>query len=99
MGRKTTFKATNKRHLTRENLDVAKKGNFKRETESLLTASQNNAMGTNHIKTGIDKTQQNIRCWLYGDRDEIINHIISDYNKGTGGLEIGGPVETIQTTA
>ena len=35
------------------------KGNFKRETESLLRAAQNNAIRTNHIKTRIDKTQQN----------------------------------------
>ena len=35
------------------------KGNFKRETESLLIAAQNNAIRTNHIKARIDKTQQN----------------------------------------
>ena len=35
-----------------------RKGNFKRETESLLTAAQNNAIRTNHIKARIDKTQQ-----------------------------------------
>ena len=26
----------------------------------------------------IDKTQQNSKCRLWGDRDEIINHIISE---------------------
>ena len=36
-----------------------RKGNFKRETESLLIAAQNNAMITNQIKARIDKTQQN----------------------------------------
>ena len=35
-----------------------RKGNFNRETESLLIAAQNNAVRTNHIKAGIDKTQQ-----------------------------------------
>ena len=34
-----------------------KKGNFKRETKSLLIAAQNNAIRTNHIKARIDKTQ------------------------------------------
>ena len=34
-----------------------RKGNFKRETESLLIAAQNNAVRTNHIKARIDKTQ------------------------------------------
>ena len=37
-------------------------GNFKRETESLLIAVQNNVIRTNHIKAGIDKTQQNSKC-------------------------------------
>ena len=36
-----------------------RKGNFKRETESLLIAAQDNAIRTNHIKARIDKTQQN----------------------------------------
>ena len=58
-----------------------RKGIFKRETESLLMAAQNNAIRTNHIKARIDKTQQNIKCRLCGDRDETINHIISERSK------------------
>ena len=58
-----------------------RKGNLKRETESLLIAAQNNAMRTNHIKARIDKTQQNCRYRLCGDRDETINHIISECSK------------------
>ena len=34
-----------------------RKGNFKRQTESLLIAAQNNAVRTNHIKARIDRTQ------------------------------------------
>ena len=34
-----------------------RKGNFKRETESLLIVAQNNTIRTNHIKARIDKTQ------------------------------------------
>ena len=30
---------------------------------------------TNYVKTKIDKTQQNSKCSLYGDREETINHI------------------------
>ena len=52
-----------------------------RETESLLIAAQNNVIRTNHIKTRIDKTQQNSKCRLCGDRDETINHIIREYSK------------------
>ena len=55
-----------------------RKGNLKRETESLLIAAQYNTIRTNHIKVRIDKTQQNSKCRLSGDRDETINHIISE---------------------
>ena len=36
-----------------------RKGNLKRETESLQIAAQDNAIRSNHIKARIDKTQQN----------------------------------------
>ena len=57
------------------------KGNFKREKESLWIAAQNNAIRTNHIKARIDQMQQNSKCRLCGDRDETINHIISECSK------------------
>ena len=58
-----------------------RKGNFKRETKSLLIAAQNNAMRNNCIKARIDKMQQNSKCRLCGDRDETINHIINECSK------------------
>ena len=58
-----------------------RKGNLKRETEYLLIAAQDNAIRTNHIKARIDKTQQNSKCRLCSDREETINHIISECNK------------------
>ena len=58
-----------------------RKGNFKRETESLLIAAQNNATRTNYVKAKIDWTQQNSRCSLFSDRNETINHIISKCSK------------------
>ena len=58
-----------------------RKGHFKRETESLLIAAQNNAVRTNNIKVRIDKMQQNGKRRLCGDRDETINHIISEWSK------------------
>ena len=51
------------------------------ETESLQITVQNNAIRTNHIKARIDKTLQNSRCRLCSDRDETINHIISECSK------------------
>ena len=44
---------------------------------------QNSAIRTNHIEARIDKTQQNSKCRLCGDRDETINHIISECGKLT----------------
>ena len=58
-----------------------RKGNFEREIESFLISAQNNAIRTNHIKARIDLTQQNSKCRLCGDRDETINHIISECSK------------------
>ena len=58
-----------------------RKGNLKRETESFLVAAQDNAIRTNHIKARTDKTQQNSKCRLCSDRDETINHIISECSK------------------
>ena len=58
-----------------------RKGNFKRETESLLMAAQKIPIRTNYIKGRIDKTQQNSKRKLCGDKDETINHIISECSK------------------
>ena len=58
-----------------------RKGKFKRETVSVLIVAQNNAIRTNQIKARIDKTQQNSKCRLCCDRDETINHIISECSK------------------
>ena len=58
-----------------------RKGNLKRETESILITAQNNAIRTNHIKARIDKTKQNSKCTLCSDRDETINYIIRECSK------------------
>ena len=58
-----------------------RKGNLKRETESLLIAAQDNAIRTNHIKARIDKTQEKSKCRICGDTDEMINHIINECSK------------------
>ena len=46
---------------------LKRKGNLKRETESLLMTAQNIAMRTNYIELKIDNTQQNIYCTLCGN--------------------------------
>ena len=60
---------------------LLRKGNFKRETKSLLIAAPDNAERTNHIKARIAKTQQNSKCRLWGDRDETLYHIKSECSK------------------
>ena len=66
---------TYKQHLTRQILDMAKK----------MKLSEGNRISPNdstrHIKARIDKTQQNNKCRLWGDRDEAINHMMSECSK------------------
>ena len=62
-------------------LEHGNKRNLKRKTESLLIATHNNAIRTNYVEGRISKTQQNSRCSLCSDRDETINHIISECSK------------------
>ena len=54
---------------------------LKKETEFLLIVAQNSIIRTNHTKASIDKTQQNSKCRLCDDRDETINHMISECSK------------------
>ena len=54
---------------------MSKKGNLKRETEPVLIIAQNNAIRINYVKARRDKTQQNSRCRLCGDKDAMINHV------------------------
>ena len=51
-----------------------RKGNLIRETESLLKTAQNNAIRIIYIKARIDKTQQNSRCRLCGERRNHQSH-------------------------
>ena len=60
-----------------------KKENLQKETEFLRRAAQNKFMRTNYIKAKIERTQQNSKCRLCVDRDETINHKISEYSKLT----------------
>ena len=58
-----------------------RKGNFKRETESLQIATQNDTIRTNYVKAKIDKMQQNSKCILCGDRDKTINKWMQQLKK------------------
>ena len=56
-------------------------GNLKRETKSLIIPAQDNAIRKNYTKAKIDKTQLNSKCRIRGEKDETVNHIISEYSK------------------
>ena len=58
-----------------------RRGNLKKETESLLIVAKNKAIRTNYAKAKIDNRQKNSKCWLYGDRNKMVNHFISKYCK------------------
>ncbi len=55
-----------------------RKRNFKRETESLLIAVQNNAVRTNHIKARIDKSQQNKQRLNHQSHNKRMQQISSE---------------------
>ena len=61
-------------------MDMTKK-KLKGETESLIITAEVNAIRTNYITAKIDKAQQNSKCRMCADRDEIINHIINECSK------------------
>ena len=82
MGNKTIgliFQATNWRNLTVEDMTWLRKGNVKRNTECLLIAVQNNVVRINNVTAKRDKTQK--KCWLCVDKNETINHVISECRK------------------
>ena len=54
-----------------------KKGELKRETESLLCAAQEQAIRTNSVKYSIDKTSETPRCRSCNKDAEIVTHIIN----------------------
>ena len=58
-----------------------REGTLKKETESLLTAAQDQALRTNIIKTKIDKTSDCSLCRLCKEADETVIHIASQCSK------------------
>ena len=56
-------------------------GTLKRETESLIFATQKQAIRTNLIKGKIDKSQEQTKCRMCSRADETINRIVSECPK------------------
>ena len=72
-----TFQAINKRSLSRENLNAAKKGK-PHERNLFSSDSSSKQHYKDYEKTKPEDTQQNSKCRLCGDRYETMNHIINE---------------------
>ena len=59
-------------------MGLAGKGILKKETESLLTAAQDQALPTNYIRNMIDKQNVSPMCCLRGERQETVSHIVTE---------------------
>ena len=47
----------------------------------LLKGAQNNAIKTNDVKVRIDKSLEKSKCWLCREKDETVDHILSECSK------------------
>ena len=56
-------------------------GDLKRETESLIVATQNQSIRTNLVKAKIDTSQGDSLCRVKRKVDESIDHIVSGCSK------------------
>ena len=61
--------------------DWSNKGDLKKEAEGLITATQDQALTTNVIKTSIEKQDVSPLCRLSGDKDATRNHLICECSK------------------
>ena len=60
---------------------MASEWRFKRETESLIVAAQNQSIRTNLVKAKIDKSQKDMLCRLCKKADESRDHVVSGCSK------------------
>ena len=58
-----------------------KRGILKKETKSLLTAGQDQALQTNYVRNKIDRQDISPTCRLYGEREETVRHITAKCKK------------------
>ena len=58
-----------------------RRGSLKRETESLIIASQDQAYRTNHRNAKIEKSTNVSMCRLCKEKEETVSHIVSECSK------------------
>ena len=56
---------------------------IKRKIESLIMATQEQALRTNVIKARIYRTQEESKCRMCGRADDTINHLLNEFSKMT----------------
>ena len=56
-------------------------GHLKKETEGLLMAAQSQSLRTNAVKAKIDKSQTDSLCRMCRQKDETVNHLLSECQK------------------
>ena len=72
-------------HFARQNEDQRndetwtwlKEGKLKKETESLVTAAQDQAIRTSYVKATIDRSQEDAKCRMCKQNNETISRIVS----------------------
>ena len=62
----------------RETWNWLRKAYIKVETEAMLCAAKERAIGTNYMKHNIDKTDQSPLCRMCDKKSETISHIVSE---------------------
>ena len=65
----------------RETWSWLRKAYIKVETEAMLCAAQERAIGTNYMKHNIDETDQSPLCRTCDKKSETISHIVSECEK------------------
>ena len=58
-----------------------KRGCLKRQTESLLKAAQDQALGTNYRKARIERSRESAKCRMCKEKDETVTHLVSECSK------------------
>ena len=58
-----------------------RRGSLKRQTESLIIAAQDQALGTNYRKAKIEHSRESVMCRMRKTSDETVTHIISECSK------------------
>ena len=57
------------------------RGELKKETESLITVAQDQALRTNAVKAKIDKTRVDSKCRMCLNTDETVGHVVCECSK------------------